>query len=67
MERLEREKEETKEEHSLSLQKLRANLRQQAEKHSQEILQAELEHKVIDYWSMLVINLLSNILKYTDV
>lgn len=50
VERLEKEKEEMNERHSITLQKLRADLRLQAEKHSQELLQAELEHKVIEYY-----------------
>lgn len=50
VERLEKEKEEMNERHSITLQKLRAELRLQAEKHSQELLQAELEHKVIEYY-----------------
>lgn len=47
VERLQKEKEEEREEHSMSLQKLRTEMRQISDKHAQELLQAELEHKVI--------------------
>lgn len=43
---LQKEKEEMKEYHSLQLQKLRIDMRQQSERYSQELLQTELEHKV---------------------
>ena len=51
VEKLQKEREEEKESHSMNLQRLRKEMRQMSDRHAQELLQAELEHKVyyIDY------------------
>lgn len=50
IEELRKESDEEKERHSLALQRLRGEMKQAADRHTRELLQLELEHKV---WSVV--------------